>query len=210
MLIRLLFLLLLLAGAGIAFAYPWASENFERREIGNWRVQEAARGFQPVEARLEPADAPVGVVLEVTAVVPPALDAGQSVLTITVAAQGRTVLARSLDLTGAEGREDSPQTLQKIYRIEAGAIPSVEAGAYTFTVGPGDAEGVDLFSVDLRLIAAGAYDERAQPIGFSVMAIGFIGFVLTFRRRDGGGGGSRGGGTVQPPKPRWGRDAAGA
>lgn len=211
MLIRLLFLLILLAGAGVGFAYPWASQNFERREIGNWRAQDAATGFQPVEVRLDPADAPVGVVLDVSAVVPPALAAGQSVVTVTAATQGRTVLARSLDVTAAEKRDDSPQTPQQIYRIEAGAIPEVEAGSYTFTVGPGDAEGVDLLSVDLSLVGGNTYDERAQPIGFSIMAIGFIGFVLTFRRRDGGnGGGSTGGGSGQPPKPRWGRDAAGA
>ncbi len=210
MLIRLLFLLILLAGAGVGFAYPWASQNFERRELGSWRAQDSATGFQPVEVQLDPADAPVGVVLDVTAIVPPALDAGQSVLTITASTQGRTVLARSLDLTGAEKRDDSPQTPQQIYRIGAGTIPEVEAASYTFTVGPGDADGVDLLSVDLGLVGGSTYDERAQPVGFSIMAIGFIGFVLTFRRRDGGNGGGSTGGGGQPPKPRWGRDAAGA
>ncbi|WP_442577372.1 hypothetical protein ACSBOB_17460 [Mesorhizobium sp. ASY16-5R] len=206
LLMRIVFFLVLLAGAGMGLAYPWAVGHLGAHEIGNWRVQNAAGGFRPVDARLGPTDAPVKAVLDVAAVLPPDLDAGQSLLTITAATQGRTVLAESLGLSSAEKREESPQTRQQVYRIEAGPIAEIAEGSYTFTVGPGDAEGVQFSSVDLILTGgAGAYDQRAQPVGFSIMAIGFIGFVLSLRR---GRGGSSGGGAQPPQKPRWGRDAA--
>ncbi|MEQ1953211.1 hypothetical protein [Mesorhizobium sp. CN2-181] len=205
MLMRVVFFIVLLIGAGIGLVYPWAIGRLGAHEIGTWRVQDAAGGFRSAEVRLSSADAPVKAVLDVAAVVPQGFDAGQSLLTITAATEGRTVLAESLGLARAEKREESPQTHQQLYRIEAGAIPEISDGAYTFTVGPGDAEGVRLSSVDLNLTGgAGAYDERAQPVGFSIMAIGFIGFVLSFRRGGRGGGDGR----PQPPKPRWGRDAA--
>lgn len=204
---RVIFLLIFLAGAGIAFGYPLVLKS-GARDIGNWNVEADASGFTPVEATLKASDAPFTTVLDVTAIVPAAFDKSQTVLTITAATGGRTVLAQPLSLEGAEVREDSPQTPQQIYRIEAGTIPTAADGAYTFTVGPGDAEGVEVWSVALILQSGnGAVDPRAQPLGFSLMAIGFIVFVLSFRR------GSRSGDippTAPPPAPpRWGRDAAG-
>lgn len=203
---RVIFLLLFLAGAGVAFAYPLLLRNAGAHDVGNWRVETNAGGFASVEAALKAADAPMNVLLDVTAVVPAVFDKSQSVLTITAATAGRTVLAQPLNLGGAEIREDSPQTPQQIYRINVGTIPTVEEDAYTFTVGPGEAEGVEISSVDLVLQGGGGTtDPRAMPLGFSLMAIGFIGFVLSFRR------GPRDGNSVPaapPPKPRWGRDGA--
>lgn len=205
MLMRIVFLVIFVGGAAIGFAYPWAARNLAGHEIGTWRVKEAATGFRPVDAQLGSADAPVEAYVDMSAMVAGPLE-GQSVLTITAATRGRTVLARSLDLSQGEKLQELPQDLNQLWRLPAGTISEVEDGVYTFTVGTGDAEGVALRSVDLRLRGGGAtYDERAQPIGFSLMAVGFIGFMMSFRR----GGRGNGGGGQQPPIPRWGRGAAG-
>ncbi|MFI0849004.1 hypothetical protein [Mesorhizobium sp. IMUNJ 23232] len=200
---RIIFLLIFLIGAGIAFVYPWAMQNRAAHEIGTWRVGDAA-GFHPIDARLMGSDAPVKAVIDLAAVLQPNFDSDARVLTITAAAEGKTVLANTLTLDGAEKREESPQTHLQVFRIQAGSIADVGNGGYTFTVGPGDAEGIQVASVDLLLLGGGSYDQRAQPVGFSVMAVGMIGFLLCFRRRAGGGSG----GAPPPVKPRWGRGAA--
>ena len=198
---RLLFLLVFLIGAAIGVGYPYVILNFPAQEIGTWRVYDSVGGFRPVQATLAAADAPVQVLVDVMSLSMPPASEGAAILTITAAAGGRTVLAETLGLAGATVRDDSPQTPQKIYRIDSGAIDEIEDGVHTFTLGPGDAEGVDMESVDLILLArAGAYDQRAQPLGFSLMAIGFIGFVLAMRR-----GRPERNPNSQPPKPRWGR-----
>jgi hypothetical protein len=200
---RLLFLLVFLAGAALGLGYPWLVNQYGAHDIAMLRVYDAPTGFQPIVTKLAAADAPVKVTIDVTAVPPQSLVAGQSVLTITAATGGRTVLAETLDLAEAVVRDDTPQTPQQIFALDAGEIATVADGDYTFTVGPGDAEGVDLIAVDLLLSgAAGAYDERAQPIGFSMMAIGFILLVLSFRR---GATPPAGNPNSQPPPPRWGR-----
>lgn len=205
MLMRVAFLVLLLIGVAIGVAYPWTIRNLAGHEIGTWRVQEAATGFQPVNAKLGSTDAPVMAYLDVAAVMPVGPFQGQSILTITVSRHDRTVLARTLDFSDAETLETSPQTAQQRRRVPAGTISEVEQGDYTFTIGPGDAEGIDIRSVDLVLLGGiGGYDERAQPVGFSIMAIGFIGFVLSLRRGRGSSGDDQ-----PPPKPRWGRGATG-
>ena len=108
-------------------------------------------------------------------------------LTLTAAPDGRTVLAETLRFRGnPTPREQAPQLPDRIFRDEAGVIPVVSDGAYTFTVGPGDADDILIQAVDLVLrSAAGEVDERLQPVGFSLMAIGFVGLILALRRRQG-------------------------
>jgi hypothetical protein len=198
---RLLFLLIFLIGAVIGIGYPYVIRNFSGHEIGTWRVYDSVGGFRPIQATLGATDAPVRVLVDVTSSAAPQVAENAAILTITAAAGGRTALAKTIGLAGATVRDDTPQTVEKIYRIDAGAIAEVEDGVHTFTLGPGDAEGIDMESVDLILLAgAGAYDQRAQPLGFSLMAIGFIGFVLALRR-----GRPERNPNSQPPKPRWGR-----
>jgi hypothetical protein len=198
---RLLFLLIFLIGAAIGIGYPYVIRNFSDHEVGTWRVYDSVGGFRSVDATLASTDSPVHAYVDLASATAPEAVGSAAVLTITAATGERTVLAETLGLAGATSYDDSPQTFQKVYRIDAGSIAEIEDGVYTFTVGPGDAEGIDIQSADLILFAgAGAYDERAQPLGFTLMAIGFIGFVLAMRR-----GRPERNPNSQPPGPRWGR-----
>jgi hypothetical protein len=204
---RVLLFLVFLIGLAVGVGYPYVIRNFSGHEIGTWRVYDQGAGFKPADAKLAATDAPVRVVVDLTAIAAPTVKDRQSALTVTVATGGRTILAETLNFSKAKVIDDSPQTAEKIYRDQAGVISDVTDGDYTFTVRPGDADNIDMVSVDLVLLGgAGAYDERAQPIGLTLMAVGFIGFVLAMRRR----GQPPQNPNSQPPKPRWGRggDAA--
>lgn len=200
---RLLFLLVLLAGAALGGFYPWFVNNFSGHDLGTLRAYDRAMGFRPVVQRLASTDMPVRVLVDMTAVGQPASVGTRTVLTITAASGGHTVLADTLTFQGARVREESPQTNEKVFRAEAGVIADSPEGDYTFTLGPGDAEGIDMQAVDVVLRGGAAnLDERAQPVGFSLMAIGVIGFVIAMRRRRGSRERNP---NSQPPPPRWGR-----
>lgn len=199
---RFLFALILFAGVGVGAIYPWAMSNFSGHEIGTWRVYEQGR-FKPVTVALSSSDEPVRVLVDLTAKAARIVSQQHTVLTLTAATNGRTVLTSTLQFNHSDPREASPQLPDKIFRDEAGLIPVVSPGPYVFTVGPGDAEGIEMRSVDLILRSGvGEVDKRAQPVGFSLMAVGLIGFVLALRR---GGGGRPENPNSQPPPPRWGR-----
>lgn len=200
---RALFLLVLLAGLATGVVYPWAVANFSGREIGSWPVYDQGR-FEPVEVDLTAADAPVRVLVDVTTGANAVLPTGSAVLTITASTGGRTVLASALRFNRqAEARDKSPQVAEKISRDDAGLIEPVENARYLFQIGPGDADNVRIKAVELVLRAgAGEADPRLQPVGISLMAVGFIGFVLGFRR---GGPGRPLNPNSKPPPPRWGR-----
>ncbi|TJW06920.1 MAG: hypothetical protein E5W82_26105 [Mesorhizobium sp.] len=199
---RLLFVLILLAGTGIGIVYPWAMSNFSGHEIGSWRVYEQGR-FKPVTVPLAGRDAPVRVLVDLTANAERIVSQQRTVLTLTAASGGRTVLASTLQFNHSDNpRQVSPQLPDKIFRDEAGLIPTVSPGPYLFTVSLGDAEGIEMRAVDLVLRAgAGEIDRRARPVGFSLMAAGLIGLVMALRfgRRRPENPNS------QPPPPRWGR-----
>lgn len=202
---RFLSFLILLVGLGCAVLYPWGIRNFSGHQIGTWRVYDRGTGFRQVEAQLDWNDAPVRVLIDLTVL--GTLNQGQksTVLTITGATAGRTVMAETMTFVDAVERKESPQNPERILRAEAGVLPKLDSGAYTFTVGPGDMDEIQMRSVDLILRGgAGDYDERVQPIGFALTAMGFIGLVISLRR----GKGRPENPNSQPPPPKWGRGGA--
>lgn len=202
---RFIFLLLLLAGAVLGVGYPWYVSNFSGAEIGTWRVYDAASGFRSVDVTLAAVDAPLRVLVDMTTLGAPTFDDTKTVLTITVASAGRTVLADTLTFHNAVRREVSPQGRDTIFRAEAGVIQAVPPGSYTFTVGQGDADGIDMRYVDIVLRSdAALLDSRAQPLGFALLGVGFLGLIASRRRKRGDPPSNP---NSQPPPPRWGREA---
>ncbi|ESX20553.1 hypothetical protein [Mesorhizobium sp. LSJC264A00] len=202
---RFLFVLILLAGAAIGFVYPWAMSNFSGHEIGTWRVYDQGR-FRPVTVTLKAGDAPVRVLVDLTAKAERIVSQQRTVLTLTAATAGRTVLASTLQFNHADNpRQVSPQLPDKIFRDEAGVIETVSPGAYLFTAGPGDADDIPIRAVDLILRSgAGEIDQRARPVGYGLMAVGLIGFLLTLAF----GGRRPENSNSKPPPPRWGRGSS--
>ena len=202
---RFLFFLILLAGIAVGVAYPWAMTNFSGHEIGSYRVFEQGR-FKPVTVALSAGDAPVRVLVDLTARAERIVSQQRTVLTLTAATGSRTVLASTLQFNHADNpRQVSPQLPDKIFRDEAGVIETVSPGAYLFTVGPGDADDIPMRAVDLVLRSgAGEIDSRARPVGYGLIAVGLIGFLLTLAF----GGRRPENPNSKPPPPRWGRGSS--
>ena len=198
---RVFFLLVLFGGLGLGVAYPWVVQNVSGREIGAYTVYERGAGFRPVDIELSPGDAPLRVLVDMTSIGSLVVPDSATVLTLTASFGGRTVLADTLTFVREDTRNDSPQSGAVVHRDDGGMIDPVEAGPYTFVVGPGDAEGIEMRKVEIVLRGdVMEADRRAAPIGYVLMAIGFVGFVLSLRGRAGKG-------DSEPHTPRWGRGA---
>jgi len=200
---RFLFLLILIAGIGLGIGYPWAVQNFSGEEIARHSVYERGQGYSSVVVPLSAEQAPVRVFVEMTSLGSRNLTGDQTVLTLTATINRRTVLANTLTFSHSEPRPDTPQSGGMIYGDDAGVIDPVETGDYEFVVGPGDADTIEMRSATLILRAhVLSYDARATPIGFVLMAIGFIGLVLSLAR---GSRRNRNEPPAAPPGPKWGR-----
>lgn len=204
---RFIFFLILLAGLALGVGTQFYANNFGGRELGTWRVYDQGRTFQPFQTNLSSSDAPLHVIVDLTTIGTPTFAQDRTVLTLTVGHNNTTVLADTLDYVNARPRENSPQIPDRIFRAFAGPIASLETGNYVFTLGLGDADRINIRQVDVILRAdATPFDPRLQPVGYAMIAVGVIGFVLAARRRRSGDGD---GGSAAPPSPRWGRDASG-
>lgn len=196
---RLIFLLALIAGIALGIGYPWAVSNFSGEEIGKWRAYERGGQFETVTVNLGPEDAPVRVLVDMTSIGRFYTSGSQTLLTVTATTSGRTVLAEALSFVHHSPREDSPQASDAIYRDSPGVIESQERADYVFTLGPGDADDIEIRSVELILRRnAIEFDARAQPAGFTLMGLGFIGLVASVMRR-------RRARKNEGSGPRWGR-----
>lgn len=198
---RFIFLLMFIAGLGLGIVYPFAVQNISGYEIGRYPAYDRQGGFRVVEENLSPADAPVRVLVDMTSIGSLTLTGAQTALTLTASLDGRTVLASTLTFAHQEPRPDSPQASGTIYRDDAGLISPVEGGRYRFVIGPGDADGIEMRSVEL-VLRAGAFDldPRLIPIGYTMMAFGFVAFFALRKRKPKE--------PPAPPPPKWGRDGA--
>lgn len=202
---RVLFLLILLAGIGLAGIYPWYNNNFSGSEIGSWTVFERQTGFRSVEVPLSPSQAPIRVLVDLTTIASVDFSREFAVLTLTADLGSRTVLADSMNFGESKARTQSPQSQAQIYRGEAGLITPEESGTYRFTVAQGDAEGINFSRVDLVLRSGTAItDPRAQPVGFMLVAVGVIGLVIASVRRRRNRDRDN---ADAPPPTQWGRGA---
>lgn len=198
--LRIFFLLLILAGGALGIGYPWAIAKLPDTGIGKWPVYERATGFAPAEAALTPSQAPVLMSVELMTHGPLARGDRGPVLTVTVDTRGRTLIAQTLDFEDVVPSVVNPQAGQHLYRKQFARIDPPEGDRYLFTFGPGVAAEEQLVSADLVLVSgASALDPRAIPAGYVLMALGLVGLIASFRRRRPGNPNS------SPPPPRWGR-----
>lgn len=203
---RIVFLIVFLAGAALAGA-DWLAAQVPGQDFGRWRVYDAGTGPLPARMDLAEKDAPLRVLLDLGVTGSPAMREGQAVVTLTVATEGTTVLAEAVDFAGVRPNDTNIQRQEKVLTDTVGTLDAVTAGPYVFTAGLGDAEGASVRYVDLVLRHEWAMvDPRYQPIGYVLMAVGFIGLVLAFRRA----GGRPRNPNSQPPPPRWGRGGTAA
>lgn len=204
---RAFFLLIIAVGIALGLIYPWAVRNFSGDAIGTWNVYRNG-SFKPVSVALKVDNGPVRVLVDLTTNADRIMAFDRTVLTLTAASGGRTVLAKTLRFSGnPTPREQSPQLTDKIFREDAGLIDIDEPGQYVFTVGPGDADNIQIKSVDLNLRAGAVVpDKRGTQIGFGMIGFGIVGLMLAIRL----GGPRRPKGPDMPPKPRWGRAGSAA
>jgi hypothetical protein len=182
--LRLFLLVIFLIGLILAFAYPWAVDNVDGYEIGSWRAFSGEGEFRPFEPSLAPSDAPVRVYAYVTVAEPVSMAADVPVLELEVTGDGATVLTARLSFDRWEP--------------EPGPEGGIAYRDYAGSIGPLSLDPALVNAVDVTLIARSfERDPGIPPLGYVMTAVGFIGLVLSFRRRRR---------QPKPPEPpRWGR-----
>ncbi len=195
---RLFLLLLLIIGVLLGIGYPWVATNFSGEEIGTWRVYDRPGPYKPVTLNLKQSDAPVRAFVDMQPLRNFVPTEGRTALTAVVTRQGKDILVKTLSYASSKStNKGSPQGPQ-VYRDSIGDIDSVEDGNFTFTIGPGDYDGLEVAQVDLVLRRGViAVDWRIVPAGIALIVISIFGLICLRRGRKVAAN--------ETPPPKWGR-----
>lgn len=195
---RKLLLLLLIAGIGLGIGYPWYIYNFSGAEIGSWRVFDRPGPYKPITVALKDSDGPVRVFVDMQPLRNFIPAEGRSALTSVVTRNGKDVLVKTLTYVNAQAANRGSPQGPRVYRDRAGDIDPVGSGDYTFKIGPGDVDGLEVAQVDLVLRkGAATVDRWVIPAGLTMIAVALFGLIRLGRRKAQP--------TSTPAAPKWGR-----
>jgi len=179
---RVLFILIIVAGFGLAIGYPWYMRHFTGSEIGRWTMLENRQsGFKIQEVRLSADDGPVRVFIDATPLPGYVPAERRSAVTLAVSRDGQPVLSQGLDFASTSGsiNTDRPQD-GSVLRQSAGDIDPVIPGLYAFRLVQGNTDGLQLSKADLVLRrGAETPDEVYTTIGLILGAFGLYALMRT-------------------------------
>jgi hypothetical protein len=186
---RLIALLIAIAGALMAFGYPAWIDLGSGAEIGRYSVsvRPGATPSGPTLA-LSPADAPVGIFLTVSApdVSPKPAEGGATATFELVLSRGEAEIERAeagfrftYPANDQALRPAQPRQKQLVLLVDP-----PEPGTYRISVARSDDDAFTLesavLSVNRKAIVP---DERIAPAGFLLLVLGGVGFVVLRRGR---------------------------
>ncbi len=176
---RIFFLVLAAIGIALAVAYPFVVQNFGGYELGRHNVYSKSQGFLPVEVELTEKEAPVRVLVDFSTSTKINAVTASAKLGMTVLRNGSRSVQEELEFIHSTPGENSVHSGSFVYRATGGTIHPVgtETYAFAFTLMSGATLNPDDI-VMILMASAIEWDPRAQLIGYILLAVGLIGFII--------------------------------
>jgi|GEM_PF-2423547 hypothetical protein len=185
---RLIMLLVMIAGGLLAFGYPAWVDVFSGEEIGAFSLATRDATATGPTVYLDPTDAPVVVAVSVTLsdfAPRPAAGEPEVLYSYSIRRAGARVadgVARFLYAYSSRDQAErpaQPRQEKTVLRIDP-----VEKGDYDFALARVDTGAMPVREARLVLRRNAAItDERIAPVGYLLLVVGTVGFVLSGRRR---------------------------
>lgn len=202
---RLIMVLVMIAGGLMAFGYPAWVDVFSGEEIGSFSLATRATAPGGPTVYLDPADAPVGVAISVAlpAIAErPASGEPEVAYSWSVARAGVKVAEDTTRFTYVySSKEQAERPAQPVQEKTVLRIDPVEKGDYDFAIARNDNGLMQVAEAKLVLRRNVAVsDERIAPVGYLLLVVGTVGAVVLGRRRKPAAA------TPRPPRMnKWGR-----
>lgn len=176
---RFLFLIIAAIGIVLAVIYPFVVQNFGGYELERHQVYSGANGFSAVEVTLTSEEAPVRVLVDYVSSTQVNAVMASAALAMTVLRNGEKAIEQTLEFVHSSPGENSVQSGSFSYRASGGVIHPVGTETFSFAFTPVGETTLKPDSVELILMASAIeWEPRAQLLGYVMMALGFIGFVI--------------------------------
>jgi hypothetical protein len=199
--VRLLGLLLFIAGLALSFAPAATFSQFLGREIARETVFEDG-AFREAVVDLNPALAPAAFRLRIEEDGRYDPASGQAALAVVISHSGQSGFAAPVIPTERDRAPEAVQSGAVVYDVAVTRFSELVSGPYRFTVSEGDADEIGLTRVDL-VVQANAFVEPPDFAFYGNVALwlGAALFFIGLRRRNR----NRAANPSEPPAPKWGR-----
>lgn len=195
---KIVALLLILAGALAAIAAPLYSQSFSGEEIGTFPMFRRGETLSSPTIYLGKEEQPAIALLHMSPLVAPVAPLASATVQFEVVREETGFFDKQIIFNPQPTDENvsapDPTVVQKL----ALQLFTIEPGDYTFRVRLMDEDGIDVEKIDMELrrnvVLA---DDRLQPLGFITIALGFLILIITVRRRPAK--------DVGRPQQNWGR-----
>ncbi len=178
--LRKFFIILGIAGLVLAVIYPFAVQNFGGYRLGAHEVYSSGGGFRTVDVELSDEEDPVRILVDYHSNSKTSSVMASATLSIRVESDGKEMIARDLEFIHSTPGEDSVHTGNYVYRATAGVIHPVGVKTYHFSFEPKKGTSLTPDRVELILMASAIeWDPRGQLLGYGLLALGMIGFVIS-------------------------------
>ncbi len=177
---RKFFVLLGIIGLALSVAYPFIVQNFGGYELARFDIYSKCDGFVPVEIDLSADEAPVRVLVDFSTVAQVNAAMASAKLLMAVTRDGGSAEEEELEFNHSTPGENSVHSGSFVYRATGGAVHPVGTEKYEFSFSLVSGATLKPENVEMILMASAIeWDPRMQLIGYVLLAIGMVGFVIS-------------------------------
>lgn len=172
----------ILAGVGLLLAaiYPFAVQNFGGDELSRHQVFSKTTGFSTVNVALSEDEAPIRALIDYSSSTQINAVSASAALKMKLLVDGAKASEKTLEFVHSTPGENSVHSGSVVYRANGGVIYPIGSQRFQFAFSPvGDAT-LKPDEIELILMASAIeWDPRAQLVGYGLMIIGIVGFVMS-------------------------------
>ncbi|MFK7903143.1 MAG: hypothetical protein AB8B49_09920 [Nitratireductor sp.] len=207
---RAIGILLLIAGAVLAFVYPSIQVNRSGQEIAKYRafdrtIGQSTNGWKSHQVRLTTDMAPLRIRLNGKSVDGVTFATNNLVFLVGLSGEQGSAFSENIDIsiynsnTDSEGGIRNDRVKESLFKV-SNEFGIVDNGLYTLTITPQANAGGLVEYLDV-IVVSKVQDSSAQlqPIGFALLGMGLVFFVIGRARK------KRKQKAAKKPKYKWGR-----
>ncbi|MDZ7823349.1 MAG: hypothetical protein U5K75_04425 [Ahrensia sp.] len=179
-LMRFIAFILMIAGLGAAFGYPYYFANYANFEIGKYTVYDKTKGFTQPVISLSEKDSPIDIQFVAAADTVEVKGGSDVAIKISVLdSENQNLINETIRFSGPMGDTSKADTSSIEMNVGLKRVRVKNTSLYTFDFAETDVQEIPLSAVTMTVIGnVAAMNEQMPTIGFALLGFGALLFIF--------------------------------